>query len=394
MNKKLRNRVVRISVVIGMCIPVLFYGCGPEKDGKNAAMKEKPALPVMTVKLSDATVTTFYSALLEGKVNVEIRPQVDGTLQTIYVDEGSLVKAGQSLFKIEDRVYREQYNSALASQHAAEAKLVVARLDEEKLVPLVQNKVISEIQLKTATANTHAAQAATEQAKAATRSVLVNLDYTVIKAPVSGYIGKIPLRLGSLVSKNQSAWLTLLSDVSEVYAYFSISENDFMRFRQRYAGASLQEKLRQLPPVSLLLSDGTRYTEKGVIGSISGQFDQTTASVRIRAVFPNSHGFLRSGNTGKVVMESQFHNALLVPQAATVELQDKIFVFFLDTGNKVRQQVVTVSGKSGNNYIVSAGLKPGDTIVTAGIDKLKGGMVINPQKGTPGPADSKALKVK
>ena len=222
----------------------------------------------------------------------------------------------------------------------------------------------------------------------------MNLDYTVIKAPVSGYIGKIPLRLGSLVSKNQSAWLTLLSDVSEVYAYFSISENDFMRFRQRYAGASLQEKLRQLPPVSLLLSDGTRYTEKGVIGSISGQFDQTTASVRIRAVFPNSHGFLRSGNTGKVVMESQFHNALLVPQAATVELQDKIFVFFLDTGNKVRQQVVTVSGKSGNNYIVSAGLKPGDTIVTAGIDKLKGGMVINPQKGTPGPADSKALKVK
>ena len=393
MNKKLRNRFIRMSSVIGLCLPVIFYGCGPGSDSKDAG-KQKPSLPVMTVNLSDATVTTYYSALLEGKVNVEIRPQVDGTLEKIYVDEGAFVKAGSPLFKIDDRVYREQYNSALASQHAAEAKLVVAKLDEEKLVPLVQNKVISEIQLKTATANTHAALAATEQAKAATRSALVNLDYTVIKAPVSGYIGKIPLRLGSLVSKNQSAWLTLLSDVSEVYAYFSISENDFMRFRQRYAGASLQEKLRQLPPVSLLLSDGTRYTEKGVIGSISGQFDQTTASVRIRAVFPNSHGFLRSGNTGKVVMESQFHNALLVPQAATVELQDKIFVFFLDTGNKVRQQVVTVSGKSGNNYIVSAGLKPGDTIVTAGIDKLKGGMVINPQKGTPGPTDSKALKVK
>ena len=380
MNKKLRNRVVRISVVIGMCIPVLFYGCGPEKDGKNAAMKEKPALPVMTVKLSDATVTTFYSALLEGKVNVEIRPQVDGTLQTIYVDEGSLVKAGQPLFKIEDRVYREQYNSALASQHAAEAKLVVARLDEEKLVPLVQNKVISEIQLKTARANTHAAQAAVEQAKAAARSAQVNLDYTVIKAPVSGYIGKIPLRLGSLVSKNQSAWLTLLSDVSEVYAYFSMSENDFMHFRQQYAGLTIQDKLRQVSPVSLVLSDGSLYTEKGVIGSVSGQFDQTTASVRIRAVFPNPHGLLRSGNTGKVVIESLSRKALLVPQAATVELQDKVFVFVLGKGNSVKKQVVTVSGKSGNNFIVSTGLKPGDTILTAGVEKIQDGTVITPVK--------------
>ncbi len=380
MNKKLRNRVVRISVVIGMCIPVLFYGCGPEKDGKNAAMKEKPALPVMTVKLSDATVTTFYSALLEGKVNVEIRPQVDGTLQTIYVDEGSLVKAGQPLFKIEDRVYREQYNSALASQHAAEAKLVVARLDEEKLVPLVQNKVISEIQLKTARANTHAAQAAVEQAKAAARSAQVNLDYTVIKAPVSGYIGKIPLRLGSLVSKNQSAWLTLLSDVSEVYAYFSMSENDFMHFRQQYAGVTIQDKLRQVSPVSLVLSDGSLYTEKGVIGSVSGQFDQTTASVRIRAVFPNPHGLLRSGNTGKVVIESLSRKALLVPQAATVELQDKVFVFVLGKGNSVKKQVVTVSGKSGNNFIVSTGLKPGDTILTAGVEKIQDGTVITPVK--------------
>ncbi len=380
MNKKLRNRLVRISSVIGMCLPVLLYGCGPGRDSKDAAMKQKPSLPVMTVTLSDATVTTYYSALLEGKVNVEIRPQVDGTLEKIYVDEGAFVKAGTPLFKIDDRVYREQYNSALASQHAAEAKLVVARLDEEKLVPLVQNKVISEIQLKTAKANTHAVQAAVEQAKATTRSALVNLDYTVIKAPVSGYIGKIPLRLGSLVSKNQIAWLTLLSDVSEVYAYFSMSENDFMRFRQKYAGTTIQDKLRQVSPVSLVLSDATLYTEKGAIGSISGQFDQTTASVRIRAVFPNPHGLLRSGNTGKVVIEALSHQVLLVPQAATVELQDKVFVFVLGKGNSVKKQVVTVSGKSGDNFIISDGLKQGDTILTTGVDKLQDGAVIIPVK--------------
>ncbi len=347
----------------------------------------------MTVNFSDAIVTTVYSALLEGKVNVEVRPQVDGMLETIYVDEGSYVKAGQPLFKIDDRVYREHYNSSLASQHAAEARLVVAKLDEEKLVPLVQNKVISDIQLKTATANTHAAQSAVEQAKAASRSAQIDLEYTVVKATVNGYIGKIPFRLGSLVSKNQSQWLTLLCDVSQVYAYFSMSENDFTIFRQQYPGRTIQEKLQQIHPVSLVMSDGARYPEKGVIGSISGQFDQTTASLRIRAVFSNPQGILRSGNTGKVVFELPVHNALLVPQAATVELQDKIFVFFLEKDNKVRERVVKVSGKSGNNYIVSSGLKQGDIIVTAGIEKLKDGMVINPLKSGPEQADSKAVKV-
>jgi len=347
----------------------------------------------MTVNLSDAIVTTVYSALLEGKVNVEVRPQVDGMLQTIYVDEGSYVKAGQPLFKIDDRVYRELYNSSLATQHEAESRLVVLKLDEKKLVPLVQNKVISDIQLQAAKANTRAAQAAVEQAKAATRSAQVNLEYTVIKAPVSGYIGKIPFRLGSLVSKNQVEWLTLLCDVSQVYAYFSVSENDFTHFRQQYPGRTMQEKLQQIPPVSLVMSDGSRYPEKGAIGSISGQFDQTTASLRIRAVFPNPQGLLRSGNTGKVVFELPVHNALLVPQAATVELQDKIFVFFLEKGNKVRERVVRVSGKSGNNYIVSYGLKQGDIIVTAGIEKLKNGMVINPLKSAPEPLNLKAAKV-
>jgi membrane fusion protein, multidrug efflux system len=337
----------------------------------------------MQVTLSDATVTARYSALLEGKVNVEIRPQLDGTLQKIYVDEGSFVNVGQPLFKIDDRVYREQYNSALAAQHVAEASLVVARLNEEKLVPLVQNSVIADIQLKTAKANRQAAQAVVEQAKAAARSARVNLDYATIKAPVSGYIGKIPLRLGSLVTENQSEWLTLLSDVSEVYAYFSMSEIDFTRFRKQYDGGTLQEKVKQVTPVSLIMADGSLFPQKGTIGTISGQFDQATGSVRIRAVFPNPQGLLRSGNTGKVVIESVYHNVLLVPQAATVELQDKIFVFLLGKGNSVKKQVISVAGKSGNDYIVSAGLNPGDTILTAGIEKLQDGAVVTPFKSAP-----------
>jgi membrane fusion protein, multidrug efflux system len=378
MNRHLIKSFFRIPVVIGICIPILFSGCGGGTGSKDGEKKGMPALPVITVTAGDATVSTEYSSLLEGKVNVEIRPQVDGTLSAICVDEGAFVKAGQPLFKIDDRVYREQYNSALAAQHSAEASLVVATLNEEKLVPLVTNNVISDIQLKTATANLQSAKAAVEQSRAAARSAFVNFDYATLKAPVSGYIGKIPLRLGSLVSKNQSEWLTLLSDVSEIYAYFSMSEIDFMRFRNQYDGATIQDKVKQVAPVSLIMADGTLFREKGTIGTISGQFDPSTGSVRIRAVFPNPGGLLRAGNTGKVVIESLYHNVLLVPQAATVELQDKIFVFILGKGNMVSKQVITVSGKSGNNYIVSSGLKQGDVIVTAGTEKLPDGTVIKP----------------
>jgi membrane fusion protein (multidrug efflux system) len=383
MDKKRIKRLFSIPIVIGVLSPILFCGCGAKDGGKDPKKKEQPTLSVATVQRSDATVTTGYAALLEGKVNVEIRPQVDGTLQNIYVDEGAFVKAGQSLFKIDDQVYREQYNGALAAQHAAEARLAAAKLDMDKLVPLVKSNVVSDIQLKGAQANYHVAQASVEQAKAALRSASVNLAYTVIKAPVSGYIGKIPFRIGSLVTKNQTGWLTMLSDVSEIYAYFSMSELDYIRFKKQYTGASMQETLHQVPPVSLLLADGTRFSETGSITTVSGQFDQATGSVRVRAVFPNRQGLLRSGNTGTVVMESVYHQALMVPQASTVELQDKVFVFLLDKGNKVRKQAISVAARNTDSYVVSAGLNEGDTFVMVGVDKLQDGAVITPVRSTP-----------
>ncbi len=386
---KVKQGFFRAPLLVVFSLSLLLFGCKAGDGGKESMKPPTPALPVMRLSLSDATVKTNYSAMLEGKVNVEIRPQVDGLLQNILVDEGAFVKAGQPLFKIDDRTYREQYNSALGSQHAAEARLAIAKIDEEKLVPLVENKVVSEIQLKAAKANAAAALAALEQAKATARSAALNLDDAIVKAPVSGYVGKIPLRRGSLVSKNQINPLTLLTDVSEIYAYFSMSEIDFIRFRQQYAGNSIQEKLKSVAPVSLVMAGGETYSEKGRLGTVSGQFDQATGSVRIRAVFPNPHALLRSGNTGDVVLESLSHDVLVVPQASTVELQDKIFVFLLGPGNKVKRQVITVAGKSGNNYIVSSGLKAGDTIVTIGVDKLKDGALIKPVAGAPAAAPSR-----
>ncbi|NTV61758.1 MAG: efflux RND transporter periplasmic adaptor subunit [Chlorobiaceae bacterium] len=377
MNTVFPERISRICLQAGLWAVLLSGGCSPN-SGKDAMQKQVPSLSAAAVRVSDAVVGKSYSAILEGRVNVEIRPQVDGTIQAIYVDEGAKVSAGQTLFKIDDRLYREQYKSALALQHAAEAKLSAAKLDVDKLVPLVENKVISEIQLKSAKAAYRADLAAVEQAKAAAGAAKVNLDYTLIKAPVGGYIGKIPLRIGSLVTKNQTAWLTLLSDVSEVCALFSMSENDFMNFRRQYPGSTIQEKLQKVAPVTLVMSDGNRYPEKGTISTISGQFDQSTGSVRLRAVFPNPGGLLRSGNTGKVIVESLYPGALLVPQAATVEIQDKVFVFLLGKGNKVLKQVISIAGASGNDYIVTSGISAGDIIVTSGMEKLQDGAVIKP----------------
>jgi len=378
-SKTASGRFPGIALLISAGLPILFSGCGPKTSASNAA--PKPALPVVAITPSDAVVAHEYSAMLEGKGNVDIRPQVDGTLSEICVDEGAFVKAGQTLFKIDDRVCREQYNSALASQHAAEASLSSAKLNEDKLVPLVQNNVVSDIQLKTAQASTRAAAATVEQAKASARSAKVNLDYTVIKAPMSGYIGTISFRQGSLVSKNQSSGLTRLSDISSIYANFSMSETAFMRFRKQVPGGTTQEKVQADSPASLVMADGSIYPEKGLIETVSGQFDPGTGSIRIRARFPNSRAILRAGSSGKVIIETRYHNVMQVPQSATTELQDKVFVFVVGKGGSVRKQPISIEGTSGNNYVVSEGIAPGELIVATGIDRLQDGAVIRPLTG-------------
>jgi membrane fusion protein (multidrug efflux system) len=375
--------ISRFALTALVAASLLGSGCGKKEDQGNSKI---PSLPVMKVESTSAAVSSDYSARLEGRVDVEIRPQVDGVLQGILVKEGDMVRKGQPLFTIDDSVYREQYNTALAAQHAAEAQATVAHVNTEKLVPLVENKVVAPVQLTTSRAQEMSAKASAEQAAAMARVARINLGYSVIKAPVGGYIGRIPFRQGNLLTKNQAQALTTLSDVGTMYAVFSISEAEFARFKNQYAGSTIQEKIGNVPPVNLTLSDGTVYEHLGKLESVSGEFDQATGSIALRAAFPNSEGLLRSGNSGTVSLRSNYNGVLLVPQSATVDLQDKLFVFVLQAANKVRKQVITVSGKSGSNYIVTDGLKSGDTIVTAGIDKLPEGAVIKPIAGAPAAA--------
>ena len=360
----------------------LMLSCSPDKNGQPQAAAAPPALPVYTIASATAVTDSEYPAALQGTVDIEIRPQVNGNLEKIFVDEGALVTKGQPLFKINEQPYREQLNNALASFHAAEAALINTQLEIDKLTPLVQNKVVSDYQLKTAKASHKIAQANLEQAKAMVGTAKINLGYTTITAPVSGYIGRLPKKQGSLINVADAEPLTKLSDVHEVYAYFSLGEADFIKFKAQYSGTTINDKIKHLAPVSLVLADNSDYPVTGKIDMVDGQFDKNTGAITLRAKFANAQGLLRSGNTGRIRLSLPHDNAILVPQSATIEMQDKVFVFTVEKENKVTKMPVTVIGKTGTDYLIGDGVKSGDQIVLSGIDKLQDGQVIQPEKST------------
>lgn len=357
-----------------------LYSCSTKPQ--TAVAPPPPSLPVATIESGTQTTYQEYPASIEGAVNVEVRPQISGALDKVYVDEGAFVHAGQPIFKINDLPYRAALNNALAALHAADASSGNAQLEVDKLMPLVVNKVVSDYQLKTAKAAFQVAKANIESAKANVSTAKINLGYTLIKAPVSGYIGRLLKKQGSLVSPQDAEALTQLSDVHDVHVYFSLGEKDFVSFKEQYPGGTLKDKLKKLPSVSLVLADGKEYVKQGKIDMIDGQFDRTTGAITVRANFSNPQGLLRSGNTGKIRLSLQHSNALIVPESATIEMQDKVFVFTLADSNKVKKVPIKIVGKSGTNYLVNEGIKVGDQIILSGIDHLQEGTIIHPEKTT------------
>ena len=376
------------SVIIAA---VIFSSCNSSSgNGGGYPQAPPPQLPVITVSSMAATTYQEFSASLEGSKDIEIRPQVNGYLDKIYFDEGAYVRKGQTLFHINDRPYAEQLNTARAGLAAAKANLANAQINLSKITPLVQNNVVSEVQLKTAQAAYDAAAANVAQSQALVQSAEINIGYASVKAPVDGYIGRIPFKTGSLVGLATAEPLTVISEIKEVYAYFSLSENDFLKLKTRFAGNTIEEKIKNIPPVELVLADGSVYPQKGKVQTVAGQFDNSTGAISFRAVFPNADRLLRSGNTGKVRIPQLLNDALVVPQEATFEIQDKVFVFAVGDSNKVASKPIVVSGKTANYYFVESGVKAGEKIVFSGTGNLRDGMMIVPQ---PISADS-LLKVK
>lgn len=352
-----------------------FLGC----KEKTADTGKAQTFPVIQLSSGAAITYQEFPASIEGRDNIEIRPQVDGILERIFVDEGAHVFKGQPLFLINDSPFREKLHNAIASLQAAKGLLENARIEVDKIIPLVDRKVVAEYQLKTAKSVLSVAEARVEQAKADVATANINLAYTLIKAPIDGYIGRLSHKKGSLVSTADPNSLTVLSDVHQVHVYFALGEYDFILFKQQFDGRTLDEKLKKLPPVALVLADDSLYTHQGRIDMIDGQFNKATGAITVRATFPNEDGLLRSGNTGRVKLGLRHSAQIMVPQASTLDMQDKLYVFQVGKDNKVKKQMVSISGTTGKNFLVKEGLKAGDRIVYAGFELLREGDTINPE---------------
>lgn len=362
--------------IFSLLFLALLISCTDKNVATAPALE---VLPVLNVNSGTATVYSEYPASIEGRLNVEIRPQVSGTLDQVFVDEGDFVTKGAPLFRINARPYQERANNARGRLLAAQSAASNAQLEVEKLSPLVDNKVISDYQLKTAKATLKIAEANVGLARADLASAQIDLGYTIIHAPVSGYIGRLPKKQGALVNIADAEALTDLSDVSEVHVYFSLSESNFIAFKNQYPGKNIEEKIAHLPGVELITADGSSYTKKGKVDLVNGQFDKNTAAITLRASFPNSDGLLRSGNTGKIKLGLRINDAINVPQSSTQEMQDKIFVYAVDKDNKVSKRTIEIAGNSGSNYIISKGLVKGDRIVESGFDHIQEGQKIQPK---------------
>lgn len=381
--KKLKTSLFYLSLAIFIAGT---QSCSGGKAKNEDEEHKIISLPVFQVDTGSALSVRDYLGTIEGKINVEIRPQVEGILEQIYVDEGAYVKEGQNLFKVNELPYREALKNAQAEETVEKAKLKNAELEVASLKPLVDNDVISDVQLRTAQANYEVAKASVAKAATAVATAEINLGFTMIKAPSSGYIGRIPKRIGNLVTKNDSQPITVLSDTREVYVYFAMSESDFLHFTKGHSrgdSSRITDNEALIPYVGLILADGTEYPEKGMVDAVEGQVNRTTGAISLRASFPNPNDVLRQGNTGTLKMEERRPNVLLIPQVSAIELQDKTFVYIVNSDSTVKMRAVVLDGTSGSNYIVKEGLKPGEKVVLSGFDRLEDGLKINPQIQNP-----------
>ncbi len=362
---------------------VIIASCGNKND-KSAQAGGAPQIKeykTVVLQPESATLNSDFPASIQGQQNIEIRPRVEGYIDKIFVDEGAVVKAGQPLFKISAPEYEQQVRTAAASIKSAQAEVSSAKLAVNKVKPLVEKGIISKYDLESAQYTYESAVAALAQANAALVNAKVNLGYTTVTSPVNGVVGSIPFRLGSLVSSNTTEPLTTVSSIGNVYAYFAMNEKALLNFtKENSTGASLTQKIKTMPAVSLLLSDGSAYDEKGNIETVNGLINTETGTVNVRARFANPKGIIRSGSSTTVRIPKDIKDGIIVPQSATFELQDKMFAVVLGKDGKTKNVNITVlENTAGNYYVVTSGLQAGDQIVLEGVASLKEGTEIKAQ---------------
>jgi len=353
------SKILTCCILAGFIITtILLFGSCKGNKGQNSP-KSAVQYTTATIGASDITVYTQFPVQIESEDAVQIFPRATGYIQTIYVQEGSSVQKGSPILKINDADYRQAVNAAKAAYDNAELEVV-------KLQPLVEKNIISPLQLQTARSNVEAAQAAYENAK-------INLGYTLITSPVSGIVGRISLREGSLLTAGMSTPITTIASTGDVFAYFSFDEKRLLQLVNDSTPSSLKQKLAEIPPVDLVLANGDTYDYRGRIEIGSGLIDPSTGSLQLKGVFPNPQAILHSGSAGTIKIPTNYSSVIVVPQAATYDIQNKKMIFTVDSANVVHATNITVTNNTSDAFVVTSGLKAGDRIVLNGIGQIKDG---------------------
>lgn len=394
MNVKVFQRVS--AIIAGVAVTLAMASCGGEKQQQQAPA---PQIATLTLSPSNVMEESVYPATIKGKTDIDIRPQVTGFITKVHVDEGQHVRKGQALFTLDQVQYQAAVDNAIAAVNSAKTRVKTAQMTVDTKRQLLAKNIISDYEFQLADNDLQSANAALAQANAALTTARKNLAYTVVTAPSDGVVGTIPNREGSLASPSSAQPLTTISDNSDVYAYFSLTEKDLLNMTAN-GSRSMAQAIDSIPAVQLRLADGTVYPFTGKVATVSGVIDNSTGAASVRALFRNPSGMLRSGSTGAVIIPQEQTGVIVIPQKATFELQDRRFVYVVNDSNKVVSTPITVNPNTdGKNFVVTSGLQPGQRIAVEGVGtKLSDGMTIAPTDAaaatTPAaaPADSTARK--
>ncbi len=368
-----------MKIITGLTALLLLSACGKKENTTQAGSigNQQENYPVEILQKQDVELQTVYPAIIRGEEDIAINPRVDGFIEAVYVDEGSVVKKGQILFKINSPASEQALATAMASVTSAQASLNTALLDVQRMRPLAEKNIISGVQLQSYENAYVSAQANVQQAEANVRNARATLSWTNVVSPVDGVVGTIPYRQGSLVSSSNT--LTTVANIKNVFAYFSINEKNLLELLMGLPGTTQEEKIKNLPEVQLVLANGSAYPEAGRIETISGVVNTTTGSANFRAEFPNPSGLLRSGSSGKVIIPRIVRDVFVIPQKATFSLQDKVLVYQVQSDSVIQKNITVESTPDGQYYAVTSGLAVGDTVVVDGVATLSNGKKIKVQ---------------
>lgn len=353
------------SLISLLYLLITFSACQQKKETESAPDRFPTTRPLVV----DTTYTNEYVADIQSIKNVEIRSKINGYIEKIFVDEGQTVKAGQLLFSLNSQAYQKELYKAKAMVKSAIAEAKNAEVDLQNVKYLQSKNIVSKTELEKAQANYSAALARIEENRANEDNAAINLSLTQIKAPFDGTINRIPFKAGSLI--DEGTLLTTISDNSSMYAYFNVSEKEYLQF----ASSKKKEKLNN---IRLLLASNVPFGYPGIIETVEGEIDPETGNIAFRAKFPNPNLLLKHGSSGKIQLTGTLHQAMIIPQKTTFEIQDKIYVYVVDSNNKIRSRNIKIGQRIPHLYVVTGGLSVKDQILFEGIQSVSDGDKIIP----------------